>query len=182
MIADPPVPEYAASSVGEEEHFEVRHIVMAISDWQVWVHILLIWSVVAPCKPRGSFPVSVRADKLVQFTGFPSSCPRSSGDLDIRLPSRTFSPFPRMPSPVSSSGKLPGGQADGYSVPAIVLLVFAYYSDKLKLRWPFILAGFLSTAVGFAINITDAPNGVKYFGTFLCIAGSYSSAPGVIAW
>jgi len=65
---------------------------------------------------------------------------------------------------------------------AIVLLFFAYFSDKLRLRWPFILAGLLSSAAGYAINISDASNGAKYFGTFLCIAGSYSSLPGVVAW
>jgi len=65
---------------------------------------------------------------------------------------------------------------------AIVLLFFAHFSDKLKLRWPFILAGLLSTAFGFGINISNTSVGVKYFGTFLCVAGSYSSLPGLIAW
>jgi hypothetical protein len=52
----------------------------------------------------------------------------------------------------------------------------------LKLRWPFVLAGLIVSAVGFGINISDAPIGVKYFGTFLCVAGSYSAAPGTVAW
>jgi len=30
--------------------------------------------------------------------------------------------------------------------------------------------------------MSNASNGVKYFGTFLCVAGSYSSLPGTIAW
>ena len=29
------VPEYDNSSVGEEEHFEMRHLIAAITDWQV---------------------------------------------------------------------------------------------------------------------------------------------------
>ena len=44
------VPEYSTSSVGEEERFQVRHLVMAIKDWQLWLHILLFWSIVTPRK------------------------------------------------------------------------------------------------------------------------------------
>jgi hypothetical protein len=65
---------------------------------------------------------------------------------------------------------------------AIVLLTFAHFADKLRLRWPFLLAGLLASAVGFSINISNASNGAKYFGIFLCVAGSYSSLPGVSAW
>ncbi|KAG6810175.1 hypothetical protein H0H92_013013 [Tricholoma furcatifolium] len=36
--------------------------------------------------------------------------------------------------------------------------------------------------IGFAINISTVPHGVKYFGTFFVVAGSYSSFPGVVAW
>ena len=66
--------------------------------------------------------------------------------------------------------------------PAIVLLAFAHFSDKLRLRWPFVLAGLLSSAVGYGINISNAPVGVKYFGVFLCVTRSYSSVPGIYAW
>lgn len=36
--------------------------------------------------------------------------------------------------------------------------------------------------IGFSINISPAPRGAKYFGTFFCVAGSYASFPGVVAW
>lgn len=36
--------------------------------------------------------------------------------------------------------------------------------------------------IGFAIQISNAPRGVKYFGTFFCVAGSYATFPGVVAW
>jgi hypothetical protein len=65
---------------------------------------------------------------------------------------------------------------------AVVLLSSAHFSDKLRLRWPFLLAGLLSCAVGFGINISNTSNGAKYFGTFLCVAGSYSALPGILAW
>ncbi|KAL5514524.1 hypothetical protein ACEPAG_1840 [Sanghuangporus baumii] len=85
----------------------------------------------------------------------------------------------------------------GYSVPitqlltvppyvflhvSIVLLVFAHFSDKVQKRSPFILLGLTMLVVGFSINISAAPRGVKYFGTFLCVAGSYAPFPGVLVW
>lgn len=41
--------EYDNSSVGEEEHFEMAHLVQAITDWQLWLHILIYMSIVGPC-------------------------------------------------------------------------------------------------------------------------------------
>ena len=65
---------------------------------------------------------------------------------------------------------------------ALTLLLFAHYSDKIKMRSPFILIGLTMLLIGFSINISDVPRGAKYFGTFFCVAGSYASFPGVVAW
>ncbi|KAI0340965.1 MFS general substrate transporter [Trametopsis cervina] len=83
----------------------------------------------------------------------------------------------------------------GFSVPAtqlltvppyvcatLVLLIFALWSDHIKMRYPFVLAGQLMCLVGFAINLANVPIGVKYFGTFFCVSGSYAAFPGVVAW
>ncbi|KAI6041656.1 major facilitator superfamily domain-containing protein [Pisolithus marmoratus] len=64
----------------------------------------------------------------------------------------------------------------------IVLLVVAYFSDKAQLRSPFIFASQTIALVGFIINITNVPNGVKYFGTYLCVAGPYTGGVGSIIW
>jgi hypothetical protein len=64
----------------------------------------------------------------------------------------------------------------------MVLLLFAHFSDRLQKRSPFILGGLLMLLIGFSINISDVPSGVKYFGTFFCVAGSYAPFPGVVAW
>jgi len=64
---------------------------------------------------------------------------------------------------------------------ATILLVFAHWSDKLKIRYPFILARTTISLIGYAINISNSPNG-KYSGTFLCVAGSYAPFPGMVAW
>ncbi|KAH9919553.1 MFS general substrate transporter [Fomitopsis serialis] len=69
-----------------------------------------------------------------------------------------------------------------YICATIVLVVFAVWSDHIKLRSPFLFAGLLISLVGFVINISNAPIGVKYFGTFFCVSGSYAAFPGVVAW
>ncbi|TFY51077.1 hypothetical protein EVJ58_g10754 [Rhodofomes roseus] len=69
-----------------------------------------------------------------------------------------------------------------YVCGVITLIVFAVLSDMLKMRSPFILAGLLMCLIGFAINISDAAVGVKYFGTFFCVSGAYAALPGVVAW
>lgn len=61
-------------------------------------------------------------------------------------------------------------------------MIFAVWSDRLKMRSPFILASLVLCAIGFAINISDAGIGVKYFGTFFCVMGSYAALPGVVCW
>jgi hypothetical protein len=41
-------PEYDNSTVGEEAHFSPKHVLAALSDWQVWLHILVYMSIVGP--------------------------------------------------------------------------------------------------------------------------------------
>ena len=47
-LADLLAKEYDTTSVGEEEHFQARHIIMAITDWQLWLFVLLSCSITAP--------------------------------------------------------------------------------------------------------------------------------------
>ncbi|KIM80617.1 hypothetical protein PILCRDRAFT_789396 [Piloderma croceum F 1598] len=69
-----------------------------------------------------------------------------------------------------------------FAFATIVLFLFAYYSDKMKIRSPFILAGLVMCLFGYSINISTAPTGAKYFGTFFVVAGSYAALPGVVSW
>ena len=61
-------------------------------------------------------------------------------------------------------------------------LIFGYYSDKLHIRFPFVLAGLLQLLIGSLIQINDPPVNVKFLGTFLCVSGSFASLPGAVAW
>ncbi|KAH9914907.1 MFS general substrate transporter [Epithele typhae] len=133
--------KYDNSSVGEEEHFEVRHIWETLLDWQVWIHLLIYMSIVAPL-----YGISL----FLPF-GF----------------STTISQLLTVPP---------------YVVATITVLVWASWSDRIKMRYPFILAGLVLCFVGLAINIADASAGAKYFGTFLVVTGSYAGFPGVVAW
>ncbi|KAH9919548.1 major facilitator superfamily domain-containing protein [Fomitopsis serialis] len=133
--------KYDNSSVGEEEHFQIRHIKAAFMDWQVWLQIMVYFAVITPL-----YGISL------------------------------FLPF-GYDTAISELLTVPP-----YICATIVLLIFATWSDHVKLRSPFVLAGLVMCMIGFAINIADVPVGVKYFGTFFCVSGSYAAFPGIIAW
>jgi len=132
--------------VGEEEKFAARHVWAAFKDWQVWLHILILMSIVGP---------------LYGITLFLPTIIKTFGHT----------------TPVSQLLTVPP-----YLCATIVLLAFAHYSDKYRIRSPFILAGLTMCLIGFSINISDASAGVKYFGTFFCVVGSYAGLPAAIAW
>ncbi|KZT63324.1 MFS general substrate transporter [Daedalea quercina L-15889] len=134
--------EYDNSLVGEEERFEMRHLVAGVLDWQARMRLLC-----------------VVGELLNPLYG-------------ISL----FLPF-GYNTAISQLLTVPP-----YVCGVITVIVFAISSDELKIRSPFIFAALLMCLAGFSINISDATIGVKYFGTFLCISGSYAALPGDFAW
>ncbi|KAF7357743.1 putative transporter C11D3.18C [Mycena venus] len=158
--------KYDNSSVGEEEHFEMRHLVAAVVDWQVWLHILIYMSIIGPLYGITLFLPTIISTfghnvPVSQLLTVPPICKFRQYYLEHLW----INVWCLRSSPVS-----------------IVLYIFAYWSDKIKRRSPFIYAGLLMCLTGFSINISNAPSGVKYFGTFFCVAGSYAAFPGVVAW
>ncbi|KZT63416.1 MFS general substrate transporter [Daedalea quercina L-15889] len=138
--------KYDNSSVGEEEHFEMRHLVDALCDWQVWLQVLMFMTIVAPL-----LGISLFLPSIINGFGYGTA--------------------------VSQLLTVPP-----YIVATIVLVIVAIWSDRSKLRSPFLFAGLVMCLIGFAINISDVRIGAKYFGTFLCVTGSYATMPGVISW
>ncbi|TBU25780.1 MFS general substrate transporter [Dichomitus squalens] len=138
--------KYDNSSVGEEEHFEWRHLWECLLDWQVWMHILVYMSIITPL-----YGISLFLPSIINGFGFST--------------------------PISQLLTVPP-----YVFATLTLLCWAIWSDKIKKRWPFVLAGLVFCLVGFAINIADVSIGPKYFGTFLIVAGAYAGFPGVVAW
>ncbi|PFH50852.1 hypothetical protein AMATHDRAFT_192456 [Amanita thiersii Skay4041] len=75
-----------------------------------------------------------------------------------------------------------GTRAQLYTVPpyvpaAALTVIVAYFSDKLKLRGPFILVCLPLTIVGYIISIAAQTNKARYAAVFLIAAGIYPSGP-----
>ncbi|KAJ6498889.1 MFS general substrate transporter [Mycena sanguinolenta] len=138
--------KYDNSSVGEEEKFEFRHVVEALTDWQTWLHMFIYMAIIT-----NLYGITLFLPTIITTFGH----------------SATVSQLLTVPP---------------YALATIVLFIFAAWSDRIKIRFPFILAGFICNLIGFSINISNAPAGVKYFGTFFCVTGAYAGVPGVIAW
>ncbi|GMM32995.1 hypothetical protein DASC09_003200 [Saccharomycopsis crataegensis] len=61
-----------------------------------------------------------------------------------------------------------------------------YLSDKLKMRFPFVVLNLLLTLVGgalaFSHPLSTVPDYTKYSGLFLIVSGSYAATPLLICW
>ncbi|KAI0658144.1 MFS general substrate transporter [Cubamyces menziesii] len=133
--------EYDNSSVGEEEHFELRQLWETLTDWRVIVCALINASVITPV-------------------------------YGITL----FLPF-GFNTVISQLLSVPP-----YVVATAAVIGWSKWSDNVKTRSPFILSGLLLCLAGFVINVADVSIGVKYFGTFLVVIGSYAGFPGNVSW
>lgn len=72
-----------------------------------------------------------------------------------------------------------------YVSAAVLAVVFAYLSDRLGWRSPFIVGFLCIMIVGFSMCIATDPNvkpGVVYAGVFLIACSIYPSFPGNISW
>jgi MFS family permease len=61
-------------------------------------------------------------------------------------------------------------------------LIFAYLSDKFRLRGPFIAVQCVMVIVGLMITAYHKNNGAKYFGIFLGQAGCQGNIPTILAY
>lgn len=72
-----------------------------------------------------------------------------------------------------------------YVTASILAVVFAYFSDRLGKRSPFIIFFLCLMVVGFAMCIAADPDkqpGVVYAGVFLIACAIYPSFPGNVTW
>ncbi|KAI0649693.1 MFS general substrate transporter [Trametes meyenii] len=141
--------KYDNSSVGEEEHFEVRHILEGVLDWQVWA--LAMVSCVNSICVFFQFIKSYSALTLISNFGY----------------NPTISQLLSVPP---------------YAAATIAVITWAIWSDRVQMRSPFVFAGYALMLVSFAINISHASAGVKYFGTYLAIIGGYAAFPAIVSW
>ena len=59
----------------------------------------------------------------------------------------------------------------------ITVLVTAYFSDKTRLRGPFVAGGTILGAMGYIMLLASSSNAVKYAGTFLIAIGVFQCSP-----
>ena len=69
-----------------------------------------------------------------------------------------------------------------YFLTAFVFFGCALWSDKLRLRSPFIIGACLTTAVGISIVLGSKVHGVRYFGVFILCMGIYVNAACNCLW
>ncbi|KAI5866520.1 MFS general substrate transporter [Durotheca rogersii] len=69
-----------------------------------------------------------------------------------------------------------------YIVAAVLAVVFAFFSDRLGKRSPFIIGFLFIMAVGFAMCISTTNPRVVYGGVFLAACAVYPAFPGVVTW
>ncbi|PIL28563.1 MFS general substrate transporter [Ganoderma sinense ZZ0214-1] len=152
------------STVGEDEHFALRHIWEALLDWQVWALGLLNMAVIMPVDGISYFLPWV----------FAVLSPRRCADMNGQSSIINGFGFNTTTSQLLT--------VPPYIVAIVMVMVWSIWSDRIKRRSPFLFSGLLLCLVGFAINITNAPIGVKYFGTYLIVIGGYAAHPAIIAW
>lgn len=70
-----------------------------------------------------------------------------------------------------------------YTVAAVTVVIFAYSSDRLGIRFPFICLGTLISGIGWALSLhfSNSNPKVAYGAQFISAAGSYAAFPGVVA-
>ncbi|KAI2468774.1 MFS general substrate transporter [Annulohypoxylon bovei var. microspora] len=69
-----------------------------------------------------------------------------------------------------------------YIVAAILSVVFAFISDRVGKRSPFIIAFLLVMIVGFSMCISSTNPKVVYGGVFIVACAIYPAFPGVVTW
>ncbi|KAI6041662.1 MFS general substrate transporter [Pisolithus marmoratus] len=69
-----------------------------------------------------------------------------------------------------------------YVAATISMISVAHFSDTINIRFPFIVVSEFVGLSGYIIQITDASMGIKYFGTFLIVVGTYTGIPCSVGW
>jgi MFS family permease len=78
-------------------------------------------------------------------------------------------------------------QSQYFTIPVYVagglsFLAFAFISDRLTIRAPFVLFANMFGIVGYILLLTKTSDGVKFFATFLCAIAVYNG-PGLnLTW
>lgn len=69
-----------------------------------------------------------------------------------------------------------------YFLTAIVFFICARWSDRIRLRSPFIIGACLTTSIGISIVLGSQVHGVRYFGVYILCMGIYVNAAVNCLW
>ncbi|KAI9872441.1 MAG: hypothetical protein M1830_001614 [Pleopsidium flavum] len=71
-----------------------------------------------------------------------------------------------------------------YLVAAVCMISFAFATDKLRIRYPFILLGTTIASIGYIILLAGGslPPNIKYMAVFFVAAGGHSTHPITLGW
>ena len=69
-----------------------------------------------------------------------------------------------------------------YVFAIIASITMAYFSDKMKMRYPFLIFQSLTGITGLLIILYAGPPGDRYFGLYLAIFGTQANIPGTLAY
>lgn len=64
----------------------------------------------------------------------------------------------------------------------LLVLATTFYSDKLKMRGPVMLAGCTTAIIGYGMLLGSKSPSVRYGGTFFVASGVFVCSPAVMAW
>jgi hypothetical protein len=69
-----------------------------------------------------------------------------------------------------------------YIFTIIMTVGLSRLSDKVRLRWPFMIGQSMTGVVGLLIILYTKPPGVRLFGTFLAVFGTQANLPATLAY
>jgi len=109
----------------------------------------------------------------------------STGQFGIDTMLYGFSAF--LPTIITGLGKYTSAQVQLLTIPcyatgAIVYMIYARLSDKFQRRALFTIIAATQSVIGYAILLSTAHTGVKYFGCFLVASGIYVCVGLPLAW
>ncbi|KAI9632398.1 MFS general substrate transporter [Dioszegia hungarica] len=69
-----------------------------------------------------------------------------------------------------------------YAVACAWVIICGILADRHRSRGLYMMINLVLIGIGFIIEITPAPYGVKYFALFLAASGAYAGLPNVVSW
>lgn len=161
--------------VEEAGEFRWEYVRAAFKDWLIWISIIAGWGVSTrlypvppPTKGLSALPPCLLTVARTQFVA-------PLYGISLFLPT-----IVRSLGYTSSTAQLM--TVPIYVTAAILAILAAFWSDRVRLRSPFLIGGLAMAGLGFILCISSADPHVVYAGVFIAACGIYPAVPGHIVW